>query len=304
VNQVAEPQGVTPQDSFARRLPHVSPQRLQRLRQLFAAVQTLSPALAARLALNLFQRPFRRHLDAVDKAWLAEGHISRIRLDQQWLQIYQWGSGQKTVVLAHGWGSHAPRFAPLAQALVNEGWRVVSFDAPAHGMSTGSKSNLFAFKLALRAVLEQFGPAQALVGHSFGALAILLSLNTEPDHPCQTAQKVVLISMPSGVPFLVAGYVTMLGLNDRALAAMKRLFHQQFGCQPEDLLAANNAAQSRHPFLLIHDQDDDVVPLAHSIELQRLLPTARLHTTAGLGHSGLLRDTATITAICAELRTL
>jgi pimeloyl-ACP methyl ester carboxylesterase len=301
---VADPTLSTGGTTFARRLPHVSPRRLKQLRRLFALLQAISTALAARVALDLFQRPYRRHLDAADSAWLAQGKSSRIALDDGWLQTYEWGHGEKTVLLAHGWGSHAPRFAPLAQALVNNGWRVVSFDAPAHGKSSGKKSNLFAFKRAIQTVLEQYGPALALVGHSFGALAILMSLNSDQSPGTRAARKAVLISMPSGLPFLVDGYTSMLGLQPGTVAQLHGLFPRRFGQKAEDLLATQNAAAVQIPVLLIHDHNDDVVPVAHSITLQSALPNAELHTTVGLGHSGLLRDTATIDVVCAALRNI
>jgi pimeloyl-ACP methyl ester carboxylesterase len=51
------------------------------------------------------------------------------------------------------------------------------------------------------------------------------------------------------------------------------------------------------PVLLVHDAADDVVPFDHSAQLARRLPDASLITTHGLGHSGPLRDPATLTAI-------
>jgi pimeloyl-ACP methyl ester carboxylesterase len=49
--------------------------------------------------------------------------------------------------------------------------------------------------------------------------------------------------------------------------------------------------------LLVHDQDDDIVPHAHSVELAALLPAARFITTTDQGHSKLTREATTIARI-------
>ena len=60
---------------------------------------------------------------------------------------------------------------------------------------------------------------------------------------------------------------------------------------------ALGARSIERPVLLVHDEDDDVVPCDHSRQLLARLPGARLLTTRGLGHSGMLRDPPTLAAI-------
>ena len=49
--------------------------------------------------------------------------------------------------------------------------------------------------------------------------------------------------------------------------------------------------------LLIHDLQDDVVPVAHSQQLQGHFPFGQFHATEGMGHSGLLRNAETISQV-------
>ncbi len=86
-----------------------------------------------------------------------------------------WGSGP-TVVLVHGWGSRASRLGALAVALVEAGFRVVAFDAPAHGESTGRFASLPEFARALVDVAEAAGPIHGLVGHSLGGAAVAMAM--------------------------------------------------------------------------------------------------------------------------------
>jgi pimeloyl-ACP methyl ester carboxylesterase len=284
-------------------MPHVSPERLRQLRRVFAVLQAISPRLAARLAFALFLTPVRRKLDASDAPWLATARHHVVVAGTDRVHVYEWGTGPRTVVILHGWGSHAARFAPLAQSLVTRGWRVLAIDAPGHGRSPGRRSSLPQFMRALDQVIQALGPVQALIGHSLGALAAVNWLG-QPAAPGRAAiRHLVLISGPSGVPFLLDNFVAMLDLNATTARHLLARFTDRFHQRPESWSASAFAANIRVPVLLLHDRDDDVIPFAQSEQLLAALPNASLHVTQALGHSGLLRDAATIAEICKELET-
>jgi pimeloyl-ACP methyl ester carboxylesterase len=282
-------------------MPHVSPQRLRQLRRIFAVLQALSPRLAARLALVLFLTPIRRRLDSSDVPWLATARHHVVVAGTDRVTVYEWGTGPRTVVILHGWGSHAPRFAPLAQGLVAQGWRVLAIDAPGHGRSPGRRSSLPQFIGALDQVIRELGPAQALIGHSLGALAAVNWLGQCAGPEQQGISHLVLISCPSGASFLFNNFVDMLDLNEATARHLLARFTDRFHQQPGSWSATAHAGELRIPVLLIHDRDDDVIPFAHGEQLLALLPNARLLPTQGLGHSGMLRDAPTIAEICKEL---
>ncbi len=280
----------------ARRLPHVSARRLRLVRGLLALLQAASPRLAARVGLRLFLTPARRKLDPADEAamYAARQHFLRCANGDP-VRAYEWGEGTRTVAIVHGWGSHAARFATMARSLTARGWRVVAFDAPGHGESPGATSSLPQFIGALDAVLEALGPAQALVGHSMGSLAIAMRLGTGPALP--SVHRVVLVSMPTGVPFLVDSFHSLFGIGAAPQREGQALFQRRFGGPPEQFTAMSGPALPDLPVLLVHDEADDVVPIDHSRELLARLPRAELLATRGLGHSGPLRDPATLAAI-------
>jgi pimeloyl-ACP methyl ester carboxylesterase len=281
-------------------MPHVSFQRLRQLRRLFAVLQAISPRLAARLAFALFLTPARRKLDSSDVPWLATARNHVVVAGSDRVAVLEWGTGPRTVVILHGWGSHAARFAPLAQALVARGWRVLAIDAPGHGRSPGRRSSLPQFMRALDQAIRELGPVQALIGHSLGALAAVDWL--AQDAPGRAAiRHLVLISGPAGAPFLLDNFAAMLQLNASTARHLLARFMDRFQRQPESWSATASAAHIHVPVLLVHDRDDDVIPFAHSQKLLGALPRASLHATQGLGHSGMLRDAATIARICEEL---
>ena len=282
----------------ARRLPHVSARRMRTVRRLLRALQALSPRLAARVALRLFLTPVRRKLDPADEAemYRARHHFLRCANGDP-IHVYEWGEGARTALILHGWGSHAARFTSLVRRLTDRGWRVLAFDAPGHGESHGSTSSLPQFIGALDCVMEKLGPVQALAGHSMGALAISMRLS-DPGRPQPASlTHVVLISMPSGVAFLVESFEQVFGIGEATRRQGLRLFERRFGGEPDAFQALARDAHIDLPVLLVHDDADDVVPCEHSRQLLHRLPGGQLFTTHGLGHSGLLRDPAAITAI-------
>jgi pimeloyl-ACP methyl ester carboxylesterase len=283
-------------DGPAPRLPHVSPGTLRWVRAGLGLLQRLSPALAASVAFQLFLTPTRRRLDPEDAAALALAQEHRLVLHGQPLMVRQWGDGPRRAVLLHGWGSHAPRFLALALALADQGFKVLALDAPAHGSSGGHRSSLAAFQQALQAVVSRFGTPDLMVGHSLGALAMALTLGDSPGTQ-QGAGALVLVSMPADAAFLVTRYQQMFDVGSATALRLHQRFLRRFGHPPEYFSAHRVAPTLALPVLLVHDQGDDIVPAAHSKAMLALLPTGQLHLTEGKGHSGLLRDEATINVI-------
>jgi hypothetical protein len=94
-----------------RSLPGVSPRLRARLRLLFRVLTWISPALAARVAVNILLTlartpPWRRgRCLSRDRAQL------RLRTPYGGVQAYEWNGDGPTVLIVHGW----IRTAPLCQ---------------------------------------------------------------------------------------------------------------------------------------------------------------------------------------------
>jgi len=291
------PDPVPDRAPVAPRVPHIAPEHLGKLRRLFACLQAISPALAARVAFRMFLRTFRRPVAAEDRAALDRARRHQLMAGPDPMTVYEWGDGGRTVIILHGWGSGAARFTRLAEALQSRGWRVLVPDAPGHGASPGRSSSLPQFIRGLDAIVARFGPPQALVGHSLGALGIAHRHAAGlPDWAGQL-ESVVLISMPSGAPFLVEVFVNALGIREAAQRHLIGLFERRFAARVEAFTGLPAARHIGGRLMVVHDSGDDIVPHDHSTAMLREIPGATLLTTRDLGHSALTRDTATIQAI-------
>src|ERR671931_767173 len=149
---------------------------LQFTRAAFGAVQRASPNLAARWAERLFCSPPRRAISERMAAWLAAGRRFDLTVGRRRVAAWSWGERGPGVLLVHGWGSRGARFVDLGGALLASGFRVVTFDAPGHGASSGRLSSGPEFARAALAVASAVGPVSAVVGHSLGGFASALAL--------------------------------------------------------------------------------------------------------------------------------
>src|SRR5262245_33438522 len=131
---------------LGRVVPGISPGLQRRLRGFFRLAQALSPAFAGWLAILMFLKPPRRQLEPADAPILALASRSTLSCGSDRFTVWRWEHEGPTVVLLHGWGSHAARFATFVAPLRAAGFGVIGIDAPAHGTSPGQFSDLPRFR--------------------------------------------------------------------------------------------------------------------------------------------------------------
>ena len=276
---------------LGRVVPGVTPTLQRRLRHVFAWLQWLSVPLASRLAFRLFLTPPRRKVEPADAPIIAQAERATLRCGADRFTVWHWGQGGPCVVLLHGWGSHAARFATFVAPLRAAGFSVIGIDAPAHGTSPGRLSDLPRFRDSLAEVLRRHAPVHAVIGHSLGGGAVLTVLAETADyHP----KKICLFGVPSDMDYILGSFAMMLGLKYAARASLRDRFAAHFGRPAADISVAAAAASVRMPVLIVHDEEDNVAPIAQGTALAAAIPHAVMWRTQGLGHSGALRDSTTI----------
>ncbi|MBM7832541.1 dipeptidyl aminopeptidase/acylaminoacyl peptidase [Agromyces cerinus] len=267
------------------------------------AAARVSPDLGAALALPLFRRVGKRApVVATDLATHRAARRGTVRIPGIRgtgvdVVTYEWGAGERTVLLAHGWQSRASMFAPLVRELRSEGFRVLAFDGPANGDSPGRHTYVVDHLDVINELTRREGAWHAIVGHSFGSLAALMAV-----HEGVPATRVVGIASAADPRVFVDGFGTMLGLDTPtrdALAA--RYAAHDFSGRPdpfERYSAVRHPLPAGTPLLLVHDRGDLRIPFSES---ERLAAAnggrARLLATAGLSHNRVLRADSTLDAV-------
>jgi pimeloyl-ACP methyl ester carboxylesterase len=184
----------------------------------------------------------------------------------------------------------------MGRVLLEAGYRVVAYDAPAHGRSTGRLASLIEFARALRAVAEGAGPVWGLVGHSLGGAAAVLALRDGLG-----AERAVLVAAPADVTRFTTAFADHLRIPPPARAAMRRNLETRLDARWDELHIPTIVRGFRTPALLIHDRADPDVPYRHAEEIVASWPGARLLATEGLGHRAILRDPTVVRAVAGFL---
>ncbi len=267
------------------------------LRAAFRTFGHLAPGATARVAEAVFVRTARPAPRAEEAAFLARASRFTVRAAGQSIAGYRWGDPTLPPVLfAHGWWSHAGRFAPLASALLDAGFRGVAFDAPGHGRSTGWRASMPEFAAALRAVGDAEGELHGVVGHSLGGSAAIYAAS----HGLAT-RRIVTIAAPAELMAWAHRYRDMFSIPSRAFTRMQRNMERRLQLSWEDLDIAAHSASLGVPGLVIHDVDDPDVSWADARAIATGWDGAELVTTEGLGHRAVLRDPGVIARVVAFL---
>lgn len=263
---------------------------------LFTAklLETISSKLAVKFASKLFTTPIKYKLPKreieMDKNSLQQSII--ITSISKEIVVYTYGKGDKKVLLVHGWSGRGTQLVKIADEMLKLSYSTVSFDAPAHGKSAGKTSNMTEFIAGILELQDKFGPFEFAIGHSLGGMSILNSIKRG-----LKVQKAVIIGSGDIVEDIMDDFVEKLGMNIAISTKMRAGFEKKIG-ETMDSFSAYIAARDVHiPVLVIHDKDDDDVPVKAAYHINENLKGSELVITEGLGHRKILGDTKVIKKI-------
>jgi pimeloyl-ACP methyl ester carboxylesterase len=262
------------------------------IRAAFRILSLVWPAAASALAIELFRRPRRfktppREQEAMNGATPFE---VRVGVSTR-LQAWSWASepSRPLVILVHGWEGRGSQMAGFAMPLVAAGFRVVTFDAPGHGASTGKRSSLPHFTWALRAIAHSQGNPHAIIAHSMGCASATLALRDGLE-----VQRLVFVAPPIDPSDYTRQFGEIFGLSERTVDGLRNRVEERFVRPWSDYSLGGTAPRMRARLLIVHDRDDAEVPYSGGARLAELWPNSRLITTEGLGHRRVLRDEAVV----------
>ena len=263
---------------------------LKLIRLAFRLGGSISPQLAGRVAYKLWFTPSRFPTPDSEQAVLESAEIDYHEINSQTIATYSWGQTGPTVLLVHGWSGRGTQLGAFVEPLINAGYRVLSFDGPAHGRSSGKQTNLYEFADVILALNDHYGPFESVITHSFGgpclAAAMRQGLNTS---------SVISISPPARVAALIEKFADTLSIPEKALKDFIRRFEDAYGKNIfEQASMQNSVRELSLPALVIHDEDDTDVPWREGQAVAQAWKNASFIKTSNLGHRRILRDPSTI----------
>jgi pimeloyl-ACP methyl ester carboxylesterase len=144
-----------------------------------------------------------------------------------------------------------------------------------------------AFRTALEGTAAHLGPVHAVIAHSFGALSTAGWLTSAP---LPTVRCAVLVGLMRDLDYLFESVVSVLQLAPGVAARLRARLVRRYGAEPEQFSARALAAHIRVPVLLLHGEEDELVPSAHAGEIAEQLIDGRVVIVPGHRHSQPLRD--------------
>jgi pimeloyl-ACP methyl ester carboxylesterase len=262
----------------------------------FLTGSLLLPEYAVALAERLFLTPPRMsdpsRLPVSTFFDFLDAHAGYVEYRGRNLATWRWGPRDApAVLLAHGWGGYAAQMRGFVPRLLTEGFRVIAYDQPAHGLSEGKLTGLPDFAGALGAVAANYGNVRHVVAHSLGGVGTALAITRG-----LKLQSVVLLSPPSDLVGFSRRFARWYWMAEPLRRAMQAAIEERYGLRWFELEIPRLAPRLSTPALVVHDRGDRMVPWTQGAALARAWPGARLLSTEGLGHSRILDAELTLRA--------
>ena len=253
-----------------------------------------------RFAVHLWTKPSKLKSLKVEEELLlsSEAFLLKVKPINKTINCYHWrGEGPK-ILLVHGWSGRASNMFKIIQKLKQNNFDVYAFDAPAHGKSNGSNTNLPEFISCIESLALKLSPIYALVGHSLGGFASVYCAAKKIK-----LDKIVLLCPVNNIYQLFETFFNYARLKVKTRELMINYFFEKTGIKINNELASEKLVkQINSKVLLIHDQSDKQLSILDSKRIKKNIVNGTFYFTKGLGHSRLLRNDKVVKKIISFLR--
>jgi pimeloyl-ACP methyl ester carboxylesterase len=204
------------------------------------------------------------------------------------IAVTAWGNSGPSVLLMHGWGGARAQMTGFVEPLLSAGYRVVAYDQPAHGESTGTATNILEITPTMDLVMQKEGPFESIIAHSFGTLITSYALtNRNFPHP----SKLVYFGAFNRLLDSLPRFQVLANLPDEIIQGLLHMIYGNFGRDVLDVIVNEEMVkQINTPALMFHDVADNVTPVDDSRAIAKAWKNARFVETNGLGHRGALQS--------------
>ena len=273
------------------------PLALRLLRFMYSTIGPLFPDYFGKLAYEQWFTTTRFKIPSYELPALNSATRETIKVNNQPVAVYIWqdkiSDPKATLLFVHGWTGRGTQIVNYIEKLNAIGYRVISFDGPAHGNSPGKQTSALEMTDTVLALNKQYGKFDAAITHSFGGMVLIyaMTLGLELD-------RCALICPPKDFQIILDNFQRILALPDSVMQVMIRKSFATYGQITRDAVdAVSNVKNLKCKSLLIHDEDDSEIPWQSSEQITQAWPGARFIKTRGLGHRRIIHDREVISNI-------
>lgn len=265
------------------------------IRAKFRFLSSISKRKAAEKAFRLFCTPQSRNRKKLPPVFEKAERL-KFPLEGSIVRGYRWNHpSPKKLLILHGFESSVINFDRYVHPLVKKGYEVLAFDAPAHGRSSGHTINVITYKNMVKHIMQEFGPVQAFIAHSFGGLSLSLALE-ETEH--NDTDKIVMIAPAAETTRAIDNFFRFLRLDNSLRVEFDDIIEKMGGHSPSWYSVSRAASSIKAQVLFLQDKEDDLTPLKDVTPLiEKKLPNFRFVISEGLGHSRIYRDNQTVKTV-------
>ena len=252
------------------------------------AISILSRKKAAEKAFEIFCTPFSGKPKRKEPPIFHHAEKIFCTVENKKLTGWQWipkNNNGKKILIAHGFDSCSYKFDNYIQPLTQQGYTVIAFDAPAHGLSEGKTINALQYKNAIIEIDKQFGNIYCIIAHSLGALAASLAAEKMP-----LLQKIIFIAPATETQRAIDNFFKFVPLGNEVKADIEQLI-TSFENKPLSYYSVSSSIKQIHiPVLWVHDTKDWICPIEDVKPVQELnLSNVQFYFTEGYGHNKIYR---------------
>ncbi len=264
---------------------------LEYYRKKLRTIAIISPRKAAKVAFKLFCTPYSRPKNFAVPPVFSKGEKLSFLHSNYKISGFKWKPENENgfkILICHGFDGFSYRFERYIEPLLENGFEVLSFDAPGHGLSTGKQITLPIYRDMILEINERFGPINGIVSHSLGGLGAGLALEKiQENHD----KRFVLISPATESTRAIKTFFTHLKVSSKVQEEFEKLIIELAGYPSSWYSISRIMQEITTPTLWVHDKEDSVTPfedMKHMIE--KNLPHIQFEITEGLGHSSYNND--------------
>lgn len=273
------------------------PVALKLLRFIFKTLTPVAPGLMNRFAYNLWLTPTRFKMSTREKAAANMADASFIVVNGLKIRVWSWGQGP-TVLFIHGWSGRGTQISSFVYPLNQAGFKVMSFDLPAHGHSEGKRTNAFDISQSISEVIKRIDNLHSVITHSFAGL--IFGYYYHPEIPLKNG---VMICPPATLDTAFKQFTESLELPQSVETYVLQTLKHDFGDDVfEKLSLITNVTKITQPILVVHDKEDDIVPIESGKQIANALPHGTMYETSDLGHHKILHDKTVIDRVLQHIR--
>jgi len=295
---------ITTQNSQSKSLDYVStlqnkngvPLKLKLFHLYIRTLSVMRPKKAVKLLTKIFFTPQRKATTETQLAEFAMLEKEYLTIDGREIFVMKGGQGP-SVLLLHGWGSSSYTFRHLIPRILNAGMSVVAFDAPAHGLSEGKRTNIPEVARTVLALEALLGPFDFVVAHSLGGLVSRFANSHGMKY-----KKLVNLNSPFFAESVFYPFYQLLGAPRSIQNEIKKGVEEVAGVPMTEIFGINKKFQTEIPTLLIYDKNDVVVPYKDGIAFNDELSNSNLIITEGLGHRSAMSNPEILSTIVDFLK--